>query len=45
MRGHKPHTGAHDAMGDAEAVVRCLRALHKAKALQLSVVSKGGSAS
>jgi len=41
----KPHTGAHDAMGDAEAVVRCLRALQKAQALQLSVVPKGGSTS
>ena len=39
------HTGAHDAMGDAEAVVRCLRALQKAQALRLSVVSKGRSAS
>jgi DNA polymerase III epsilon subunit-like protein len=37
----KPHAGAHDAMGDAEAVVRCLRALQKAQALQLSVVPKG----
>ena len=36
----KPHAGAHDAMGDAEAVVRCLRALQKAQALQLSVVPK-----
>jgi hypothetical protein len=32
-------------MGDAEAVVRCLRALQKAKVLQLSVVPKSGSAS
>ena len=41
----KPHTGAHDAMGDAEAVVRCLRALQKAQALRLSVVPKGEAAS
>jgi hypothetical protein len=41
----KPHIGAHDAMGDADAVVRCLRALQKAQALQLSVVPRGGSAS
>jgi len=25
----KAHAGAHDAMGDAEAVLRCLRVLHK----------------
>jgi len=41
----KPHAGAHDAMGDAEAVLRCLRALQRAGAMELSVVSKGGSAS
>jgi len=41
----KPHSGAHDAMGDAEAVVRCLRALQKAQALQLSVVPKGAMSS
>lgn len=38
----KAHTGAHDALGDAEAVVRCLRALQKAKVLELSVMPKGG---
>ena len=37
----KPHAGAHDAMGDAEAVVRCLRALQKAKALQTQRRAEG----
>lgn len=40
----KPHRGAHDAMGDAEAVVRCLRSLRKRGFLELAVVSKSGAA-
>lgn len=41
----KAHSGAHDAMGDAEAIVRCLRALQRAGALELSLLPKGGSPS
>lgn len=36
----KAHTGAHDAMGDAEAVVRCLGALRRTGALQLGLAPK-----
>ncbi len=36
----KPHRGAHDAMGDAEAVCRCLAQLHRTGHLSVDVVSR-----
>jgi DNA polymerase III epsilon subunit-like protein len=33
----KPHAGAHDAMGDAEAVLRCLRLLRKNRMVAFDV--------
>ena len=38
----KPLAGAHDALADAEAVVRCLQRLQKAGAIQVSVSSARG---
>jgi len=36
----RPHDSAHDALGDCEAVLRCLRVLHRAGALQVRVVQR-----
>jgi DNA polymerase-3 subunit epsilon len=36
----KPHRGAHDALGDAEAVCRCMAQLQRKGHLQLDVVPK-----